>query len=88
MTGLAQQPDLQPSTAFSNPPKIDLDWNTIAADLNAAGQVTIGPVLSDEECGSLIEAYDSRHCFAAVSSWGVMDLGAASINISTTLCLS
>lgn len=63
MTGLAPQPDLQPSTAFSNPPKIDLDWNTIAADLNAAGQVTIGPVLSDEECGSLIEAYDQQALF-------------------------
>tara|TARA_R110000751_G_scaffold146094_5_gene249722 strand:+ start:15956 stop:16705 length:750 start_codon:yes stop_codon:yes gene_type:complete len=63
MTGLAPRSDVQPPMAAPEQSMVDLDWNAIAADLNATGQATIGPVLSVEECNSLIEAYDQQAFF-------------------------
>tara|TARA_R110000744_G_scaffold143400_1_gene255243 strand:+ start:163 stop:912 length:750 start_codon:yes stop_codon:yes gene_type:complete len=63
MTGLAQRSDVQPPMAAPEQSMVDLDWNAITADLNATGQATIGPVLSAEECNSLIEAYDQQAMF-------------------------
>lgn len=63
MTGQAQRTDVQPPMAAPEQSMVDLDWNAIAADLNATGQATIGPVLSVEECNLLIEAYDQQAFF-------------------------
>ncbi len=40
-----------------------LDWPAIASELDGHGSAVVGPLLTPEECGSLIEAYDTESLY-------------------------
>jgi hypothetical protein len=58
-----QRPAARPATASIRERVTALDWNAIAADLDAYGCATIGPLLAPDECATLAQSYASDGLF-------------------------
>jgi hypothetical protein len=64
MTVMAKQrPATRPATASIRERVTGLDWNAIAADLDAYGCATTGPLLAPAECAALTQSYASDGLF-------------------------
>jgi hypothetical protein len=64
MTVMAKQrPAARPATASIRERVTALDWNAIAADLDAYGCATTGPLLAPDECAALAQSYASDGLF-------------------------
>ena len=58
-----QRPAARPAAASIRERVTALDWNAIAADLDAYGCATTGPLLAPEECAALAQSYASDGLF-------------------------
>jgi hypothetical protein len=63
MTAAMRKPRPRPAPASIAARVAALDWNAIAAALDANGCATTGALLTPRECAALVGAYSSEHLF-------------------------